>query len=72
MYYRISGKNISQTQTFIVFEEIKMVEKSEKWTVIRFPKSLVEKLRQRFPELADESDAMVVRIAIRKYLEDTR
>jgi len=42
------------------------------WTVIRFPKNLLKELRQRFPELQDESDAMVVRIAVRKYLEEMK
>jgi len=42
------------------------------WTVIRFPKNLIEQLRQQFPELQDESDAMVVRIAVRKYLEEMK
>jgi len=42
------------------------MEKKE--TTVRIPTSLINELRQRFPELRDESDSSTVRIALKKFL----
>ncbi|ADC64724.1 hypothetical protein Ferp_0551 [Ferroglobus placidus DSM 10642] len=36
--------------------------------IVRIPKQLIQQLRELFPELGDESDATVVRIALRKLI----
>ena len=44
---------------------------SEKRT-IRIEKSLLDKVRERFPELSDVSDSDIARIGLRKLLEVTK
>ena len=39
-------------------------------TVIKIQKQLIEKIREKYPEFRDLSDASVVRIALRKLLGD--
>ncbi len=48
-----------------------MEEKEEVKTVmLRVPIHLIKKLRKHFPELRDERDATLVRIALNKYLQE--
>jgi len=42
------------------------MEKKE--TTVRVPMNLIKELKQRFPELRDESDSAVVRIGLKKFL----
>ena len=40
--------------------------------LVRVPATLIEKIRDLFPELSDESDSTVVRIALNKYLREVQ
>ncbi len=40
--------------------------------LVRVPAALIEKLRELHPELSEESDSTVVRIALNKYLREVQ
>ena len=40
----------------------------EEVAMVRVPIHLIEKVRELFPELKDESDSTVVRVALNRYL----
>jgi len=42
-----------------------------KSNVIRVPKDILDKLREIMPELRDENEANLVRVALRKFIYDT-
>ena len=44
------------------------VAMEKKETTVRVPVNLIKELRERFPELRDESDSSTVRIALKKFL----
>lgn len=50
-------------------ERIRVVDvKDFKSNVIRVPEDILSKLREIMPELKDESDAQIVRVALRKFI----
>jgi len=58
---------LSKIFKFLNLNEI-MTSTSE-MSVVRVPKKIIEELREVLPDVTDEGDAVVVRVALRKFLK---
>jgi len=47
----------------------KMNHMSKQEVMVRVPKNLIDTIRNKHPDLADEDNAVVVRIALKRYIQ---